>query len=193
LLDETPEKEFWIDEDELPACIALRQDGCSLLSVAVGAGALETSKVVLEFCRAEPGMETLMMAIAGGNRELIRIVWNRLSAEERGSHWCAISVAANFHRLEPLAWLLRAATDLVRESFFEFAMRARWADALVVALEEGILRWSWRTLELSPTWPVVARIEGGAPALGLSFGRGWLRFPSCSEVPKVLRMLITVS
>jgi hypothetical protein len=185
LLDETPEDEFWIDGDELPACIALRQDGCSLSSVAVGAGALEMSKVVLEFCRAEPGIGALMMAIAGGLRELIRNVWNRPPAEERGSRWWAVSVAANRHRHEPLAWLLRDATDLERESLFEWAIRGHAADALVVALDEGILPWSWRTLELSSTWPVVARIERGDPPLGLSFGMGWLRFPRYSKVPKV--------
>jgi hypothetical protein len=66
---------------------------CSLLDVAIGSGAVEASKYLLEFHGARCTVETLKMAISSGNLELIRIVLTRLSGQ-RGN---LVDLALFFH------------------------------------------------------------------------------------------------
>jgi hypothetical protein len=58
----------------LPAQL-LRQPefGCPVLDVAVGSGAVDVAKFLLEFLGAKPTRETLKMALSSGNFELVRM------------------------------------------------------------------------------------------------------------------------
>jgi hypothetical protein len=67
----------------LPEAVVRRPNSCVLLDVAVGAGAAEVSKCLLEFYGAKPTRETLMMAISSGNVEMIRLIWARLPEEQQ--------------------------------------------------------------------------------------------------------------
>jgi hypothetical protein len=62
---------------------------------------------------------------------------------------------------------------LEREAFFEPELRRRLADALVVALSDGIEPWSWHTRELATRWAAAAALEFRLPD-SVSPDVGWL-------------------
>jgi hypothetical protein len=128
----------------LPETIVRRPKSCVLLDVAVGAGAVEVSKCLLEFHGAKPTRETLKMAIAIGNLELIRLIWARLP-DEQHSRGDLLEVAADFHRGEPLRWLFRDSHVGEQELFFVDALEAHFADGLLEVLGERVRPWWWRT------------------------------------------------
>jgi hypothetical protein len=141
---------------------------CSLLDVAVGAGAGEVTRYLLEFHSANVNRETMKMALATGSLELIRLVWERLPGG-RDTRVDFLEVAADFHRDEPLAWLLRDATDLEREVLYAFALDHRLADAVLLC-GPG---WSWRAGELAAAWPVASGLSLRPAPAGLSIDCGW--------------------
>ena len=61
-----------------PEVVLRRTKECLLLDAAVGAGALQVTKCLLEFHNAKPTRETLKMAISSGSLELIRLMRERL-------------------------------------------------------------------------------------------------------------------
>jgi hypothetical protein len=71
----------YIKARNFPKQLVRRQARCSVLDVAVGSGAVPVAKYLLEFLGARPTRETLKMALASGNLELIRMCWGRLPAE----------------------------------------------------------------------------------------------------------------
>jgi hypothetical protein len=132
-----------VEFESLPSAVIRRPFECALLDVAVGWGAVEVTKCLLEFHRATPTRETLKMAISSGNLELIRIVVARVpQLRERVD---LLEVAADFHRVDVLAWLLRDASVFERELFMCLAIERRLADAVVVALDERVVPWWGRT------------------------------------------------
>jgi hypothetical protein len=146
---------------------------CSLLDIAVSAGALDITKSLLEFHNVTPSRETLKMAIATGSLELIRMILVRLPDAE--SHRADLmEVAADFHWLEPLVWLFRSATELEREILAEFALEHRLADALLaVSTEVGLSLWSWRARLLVGAWPIARCFEIVRAPAGHSESAGW--------------------
>jgi hypothetical protein len=56
------------------------------LDAAVGAGSKGVTKCLLEFHGVEPTRERLLMAIANGDFELIRLIWERLLQEDETRH-----------------------------------------------------------------------------------------------------------
>jgi hypothetical protein len=85
-----------------------------------------------------------------------------------------LEVAADFHRDEPLAWLVRDATELEREVFAEFALERKLADALLTAFESGLMVWSRRCRAMASEWPAGRGVEVFLAQDGLSSGVGWV-------------------
>jgi hypothetical protein len=156
----------------LPESVVRRPKSCALLDVAVGAGSVETSKCLLEFHKATPTRETLMMAISSGNLELIRLMWARLPGEHRFRD-DLLEVAADFHRDEVTRWLFRDSTISEQELFFVFALEARLADGLLEVLGEGVRPWWRRTRKAAAICREAGEIEFGEPPEGFSVDGGW--------------------
>jgi hypothetical protein len=108
-----------------------------LLDIAVGAGAVDLTKCLLELHEAKPTRETLKMAMSSGNVDLIRQIWARLPGEQH-SRSDLLEGAADFHRDEPLLWLFRDSTVFDQELFFVFAAEAHLADGLLEVQLEGV-------------------------------------------------------
>jgi hypothetical protein len=128
--------------------------------VAVGAEALESVRCLLEFYGAAPTREGLKLAVSTGNLELIRLMWERLP-EEHEHRFDLMNVAADFHREEPLAWLLRGATNIEGEVIIEVALEQRWTDAVLIALASGVASWTDRARALAAAWPAAASADPG--------------------------------
>jgi hypothetical protein len=167
---------------DFPGSLIRRPKECKLLDVAFGVGSVGVAKYLLEFHSAVPTRETLRAALSVGNLELIRLAWQRLP-EEQVSRVDLLEVAADFHREEPLAWLIRDATDLEREVFAEFALERHLADALLVAFESGQRIWSRRCRALVGEWPAVRGIDLYEAPEGLSGGVGWVVYAGGRVVP----------
>ena len=68
----------------------------------------------------------------------MRLVVGRLPESELERRLDLASVAAEFHQLELLAWVLRAANTIEREAFTSVLIGNRSADALLLVMEGGI-------------------------------------------------------
>jgi hypothetical protein len=162
-----------VDAWQFPDPLVRRVKRCSLLDVAVGSDAVNVAKVMFEFGGATPTRETLKMAIAIGNAELIRLVWGRLPDADHERRGDILLVAADFHQEPALAWLFRDATLLERELLCEFALDERHADALLIAFQNGLGPWSSRTAGLALAWPAVRRFRLFDPPPGMERDCGW--------------------
>jgi hypothetical protein len=131
-----PRKVNMVSIASLPEAVVRRPMPCMMLDVAVGAGAVEVSKCLLEFHGAKPTRETLKMAISIGNNELVRMIWARLPSEQH-SRGDLLEVAADFHHGDPLRWLFRDSTVFEQELFFTFALEGHVADGLLEVRREG--------------------------------------------------------
>jgi hypothetical protein len=143
------------------------------LDVAVGSGAVEMTKYLLEFHGARPTRETLKQAISTGNLELIKLMRERLPEGELRYRVDLLEVAAEFHQQEVVGWLLREATVLERELLEVFALELKLADSLVVALDDGLHPWSWRAREVSLKWRASGKLEFGSAPENFSSEGGW--------------------
>jgi hypothetical protein len=101
---------------------------------------------------------------------LFRLAWDRLPSE-RDRRLDLLEVAVNFHREEPLVWLLRTsvdgepATEMEREAFAALSLERHHADALVLAVANGASPWSWRSRDLAASWLGIASLPcGPAPS-----------------------------
>jgi hypothetical protein len=148
------------------ANLALRPARCSLLSVAAGADSLESVRFLLGLCEATVTCDTVRMAVATGDVELIKMVWVRLSAQEE-ARLTLLETAAEWHQPEPLLWLLGDATKDEQRIFLTFANAKHLAAALLIA--ESIEVVPWQGAE--PGW---WRSEEGSFRL-LECGEGWAR------------------
>jgi hypothetical protein len=127
-----------VTSQDIPEALGRRQSGAPLLDVAVGCAAVQVVKYLLEFHGAIPSRETLKMAISSGSLELVRWIVGRLPEAELDRRFDLTEVAADFHRPDLLAWLLRDASLVEREIFASRAIGQRLADALLVAIEIGM-------------------------------------------------------
>jgi hypothetical protein len=133
----------------------------------------EVAKYLLEFHGVCPSRETMKMAISTGVLELIRNIWGRLSENQREYRADLLQAAADFHHPDILAWLLREASPLERESFGEFALERHLADAVIVATDNGLRLWSKNARARIATWSVASTLQFVAPPDGLSIDCGW--------------------
>jgi hypothetical protein len=156
----------------LPRAVARRPKSCVLLDVAVGAGAVEASKFLIELHGARPTGDTLKMAISAGSVELIRLVWVRL-LDEPHARASLLEVAAEFHREVPLMWLFRDSTVFEQELLFVFALEARTADGLLGVHCEGFRPWWHGTRGVAAKYREAGEIEWGEPPEGFSADDGW--------------------
>jgi hypothetical protein len=156
----------------LPAMLLRKPEfGCLVLDVAVGSGAVDVAKSLLEFHEAKPTGETLKMALSSGDFELVRICWERLPGEQEKERRDLLEVAADFHQLEVLSWLFRDADPFAKELFVGFAIRRHLADALLAVLVDGFRPW-W-AVEAAAKWaPTREFVFGPAPA-GFWPDGGW--------------------
>jgi hypothetical protein len=127
------------NEKELPGSLVRRPLECSLLEVAVGSGAVEMTKYLLEFHHARPTRETLKQSISTGNLELIKLMRERLADGELRGRVDLLQVAAEFHQEEVLAWLLRDTTVFERELLGVLTLERKLADLLVVEMTTGLI------------------------------------------------------
>jgi hypothetical protein len=140
----------------LPESVQRKPLKSSLLDVAVGAGAVEVAKCLLEFHGVEASRETLKEALSTGSPELIRVIWQRLPEGEFRFREDLLEVSADFHREVALGWLLREASVFERELFAVFALERHLADGLLVVYRNGLRPWSYRTREAAKKWGVSA-------------------------------------
>jgi hypothetical protein len=145
---------------------------CTLLDIAVGCGAVEVAKCLLEFHEATPTRETLKMALSSGNLVLIRLLWERLPAEQE-RRLDLLEVTGDYHWEEPLAWLLRDAKAMEVELFLMTVIERRQADAVLTAKAIGLRPWSEHAKELALSW-TETKVEFGSPPEGVLATSGWL-------------------
>jgi hypothetical protein len=67
----------------LPESLVRRPVECSLLDVVFGSGAVTSARNLLELHGGMPSRETVMMALAIGHPDLVRISWQKLSGIEQ--------------------------------------------------------------------------------------------------------------
>jgi hypothetical protein len=161
------------DEEGLPQSLVRGPLECSLLDVAVGAGSVETTKYLLEFHSAIPTRETLKQALSTGNFELIKLVRERLSEAELRDQVYLMDIAAEFHQLEVLGWLLRTVAIFESELLVVFALEQKWADALQVVFENGGGPWWRRTREVALMWRASSQLAFESAPEGFSSEGGW--------------------
>jgi hypothetical protein len=87
-----------IDRNELPLELPRRPNGpATLLDVAASIGGAPL-RYVLEFFGLKPAIETLHQAVATGEFDLIRTIWDRLSPSVRVTHVAELAItAADYH------------------------------------------------------------------------------------------------
>jgi hypothetical protein len=122
----------------LPERVLRKPEFSSLLDVAVGAEAVEVSKYLLEFHGAKPTRETVNQALSTGNAELIRMMMGRVYPSGSVFRGDFLETSCEFHREAALGWLFRDASLFEREVFACFALENKQADALVVAIRNGL-------------------------------------------------------
>jgi hypothetical protein len=109
-----------------------------LLEIACGAGNALCFRFLVGFCGLEPTDETLRQALASGNNELVRDVWNRLSEVVRVEGLVSFAkVSADFHNDVAFAWLLRFAEEEQLEKIACFVARRHRAGPLVTLVKAG--------------------------------------------------------
>jgi hypothetical protein len=108
---------------------------------------MDVTKFLLEFHGAEATRETLKESLSTGSFELVKMMRERLRDADLRERVDVLEVAAEFHQLDMLTWLLRDATIFERELLVAFALEERLADALVAAFEDGFRPWWSRTHE----------------------------------------------
>jgi hypothetical protein len=145
--------------------------GCSVLDVAVGSGAVDVAKYLLEFLQGKPTRETLKMALSSGDFELVRICWGRLTEERQRRRLDLLEVAADFHQLEILAWLFRDADGFEKELFIGFCAKMHLTDALLAVLVDGFNPW-W-AVEAAAKWRPTRDLEFRPAPEGFWPDGGW--------------------
>jgi hypothetical protein len=165
-------KKMRIHARNMPATLVRRPEfDCLALDIAVGSGAVEPAKFLLEFGEAKPTRETLKMALSSGNFELVRICWERLPEIEQAERVDLLEVASDFHQPELLAWLFRDADRFAKELFIGIAIRRHLAGALLAVSVDGFKPW-W-AVEAARKWAPAREIEFGPAPEGFWPDGGW--------------------
>jgi hypothetical protein len=139
-----------------PVSMARWSSTCTLLDVAVSAGAVNVAKHLMTCCKAKPDHRTMMMAIASRSRELCTLISRALPSGRQTGRLEFMKVAADYHVDRELRAIWPSATDTERELFACFAIERRLADALILGAPDGHLMWSARGVALAREWPAVA-------------------------------------
>jgi hypothetical protein len=111
---------------------------CSLLEIAAGSAAAASVRFLLEFCGVPANEASLHSAIAKGDPEVVRTLWDRMLPEAREGMVVGLAkTAAEFHEGVLLAWLLRGGRVSDVEEVGVWALDQRQADAVLTLLEIG--------------------------------------------------------
>jgi hypothetical protein len=95
-----------VDIDKLPLDLARRPwERASLLDIAAAVGG-QVLRYLLEFHQLTPGSAALEQAVAFGDPETIRMVWDRMDAEGRVQCAGALIASIDYHRVEVERWLV---------------------------------------------------------------------------------------
>jgi hypothetical protein len=107
LIGGTDPNKIEIEPEKLPLDV-LRWTGkkASLISVAAAVGG-EPLRYLIGFYGQQPDAMALSQAVAYGDPETIRMVWDRSDEEERVSNPELIKLAIDFHHVEVARWLLQ--------------------------------------------------------------------------------------
>jgi hypothetical protein len=115
------------------------QTGCielSVLDIAVGFGAKEVFRNLTVIYELTPSTNTMHLAVAGGDPELVKLTWDRLRTSKVDVGRLA-ETAARFHRQDVLRWLLAEAPAAIQSRVACVAARKHLAGALQVLAELG--------------------------------------------------------
>jgi hypothetical protein len=99
-----------VEVTELPKSVRRRTGKCSVLDVAVGAGSDDVVTILLDAGAATPTCETLKMAVSANKGGLIKLIWERVPAEDRPSLQDLVEVAIDFNAGEAMAWIMKETT-----------------------------------------------------------------------------------
>jgi hypothetical protein len=121
-----------IDRNKLPLELSRRpKRRATLLDVAASIGGAPL-RYLLEFFGLKPTIETLHQAVATGESDLIRTVWDRLSPDVRAAHVEELTMtAADFHHVDVANWLLIDARPGAVRNVRRFANEHRLFDILL--------------------------------------------------------------
>jgi hypothetical protein len=112
----------------------------SLLEIAAGSTvkASQCFGGLLLFFKAPVSVECLRQALAAGNRDVARDVWNRLDEKAKIRERVRLArTAADFHFTDAVGWLLGSASFEEQDAFASFAVSHRLADSLLALQDEG--------------------------------------------------------
>jgi hypothetical protein len=100
-------KRLVVEVDKFPLSLRRCRWKCAtLLEVAAGVGGA-VLRYLLEFHGLVPeGPEVLAQAVACGDPETIRMIWDRMDEEERVKYGRAVVASVDFHRSEVARWLI---------------------------------------------------------------------------------------
>jgi hypothetical protein len=121
-----------IGRNRLPLELRRRPKGsATLLDVAAAVGGAPL-RYLLEFFGLKPTIETLHQAVATGEPDLIRTIWDRLPLDVREAHIGELALtAADFHHLDVANWLLIDAKRSAHLAVRRFAEEHRLLDILL--------------------------------------------------------------
>jgi hypothetical protein len=159
LRNEDVNAEFWLEAE--PESMCRRAEKVTILDVAMSSGAVRSAKLLLVFHDAKVTDETLAMALSSGDLELIRLVWDRLPDSVRNRKLDHAMVAAEWHRFEPLMWLLREASPVELELFACFALETHLADAIMAVFDGQLKPWLKRSRAAASKWGPAQKLETG--------------------------------
>jgi hypothetical protein len=96
-----------IDPRKFPLELPRRTKGrASLLDVAAAVGGAPL-RYLLEFFELKPTIETLHQAVATGDSDIIRTIWDRLPPDVRAQRLDELATtASDFHHIDVVLWLL---------------------------------------------------------------------------------------
>jgi hypothetical protein len=143
------------------------------LDVAVGSGALEMTKCLLEFHCAKATRETLKMALSIGSFELIKLIRERLPEAELRDRVDLLEAASEFHQPEVFEWLVRDVTTFEVELLVVFAIERKLADSLAVANEAGLHLWWNPARETALLWRASSQLKFVPAPEGFTPEGGW--------------------
>jgi hypothetical protein len=166
--------EMSVPARNLPASV-LRwgRDEASLLEVASSVGG-ESLRYLLEFHAQQPGHRCLCQAVALGDPETIRMVWDRMGEQQRVSNAEVLRIAIDFHHPEVSTWLIAEQPSwyLIAMTFGILDYRYYVVGKMSVLKAEDIRRPSQETLDRmvfgsvdrgDEPWLNTALLLGGSP------------------------------
>jgi hypothetical protein len=110
----------------------------SLLELAAGSGRRDCFGFLLTFCEMKPTGETLRQAIASGDDEMVRDVWNRLDETARNEALVtSAEVASEFGNTTVARWLIDFCNAELRGRFAKVVLEGHLVTGLIALVEAG--------------------------------------------------------